>query len=560
MRRLFTILFTAITFVSLSFGQMVVKGDVVNVGNLRSDVPTIIKAGGTGETNGLITNNGGTLNLLGGITYTSNATNDGMLLNKYLEGSTVSFGTDPSVASKVRVAKTFKTGKDIAFSLPFNVRISDIRIAKGPNLTDLQPLTYGTDYAIWAYDIVKRAESGSPAGSSNWKTVTELEAGVGHLIRILKSKVDNADEVTIVFPAYYDEDKDNINLIYKTALHKDYQSHKLNQVKFYKGAAGETNWGWNFIGTGRTANYNPRSTNMPYEGPENDNLEYIGLIYIFDNETGYFIEKDIESLDRDIYLSPYAAFYTQVGGGEPATVESGTTGNIYYNHTGLDITPAHYKSSTNELINWVELRLQGDGSTFSDRLIVKKSDSYTNKYSLGEDGPKMLKNSVPAEFYTLLENIPMAINKYQTIDNDIPVGLRVSEAGTYTISLANLNGFDDTDIYVIDKEANKVQNLLEGDYVFNASTTADDRLFLRFGSVTGIQTPTSKISVRVENNTAYVKNIKVGDQVSIYNIAGQMISRGIATSSEQSYPLTGTGVYVVKVTGSESYISKVINK
>lgn len=71
MRRLFTILFTATLFVSQSFGQMVVKGDVVNTGEITSDAPVFIKADANpAGVSGRISNSG-TLNLKHGITYAS---------------------------------------------------------------------------------------------------------------------------------------------------------------------------------------------------------------------------------------------------------------------------------------------------------------------------------------------------------------------------------------------------------------------------------------------------------------------------------------------------------
>jgi hypothetical protein len=451
------------------------------------------------------------------------------------------------------------------------VNVADIKLAADANnLATLNSLTYNTDYAIWAYDIQKRAAEGKV--DDNWIDVTELKAGVAYMIYIDSEEVGSDTDATLVFPA---NSKATIDKIYPTTSTinasnlkgtetvSDYKD--AENVVFHKNAAtGLDEWGWNFVGSNRTATYTllPEHTSYDVEGGSIDKQITFLYAYIPNAKGEGDGVYDYVELENGVgaNLSPYAGYFIQVGGEDAEDITEGSHAiSLYWKHSGLTHTTDNIYRSSNVPTNLVELSLQGEGSTSSDKLSVRKSDRYSNKYSLGEDAPKLFNHSAPAEFYTLLGNTPMRANKYQSIDSDIPVGLRVYQEGTYTISLSDFSGFDE-DIYLIDKDANQIQNLAQGDYVFNASASTDDRLFLHFGSVTGIQTPTSKISVRVENNTAYVKNIKVGDQVSIYNISGQVISRGVATSSEQSYPLAGTGAYVVKVTGSESYVSKILNK
>jgi hypothetical protein len=217
-----------------------------------------------------------------------------------------------------------------------------------------------------------------------------------------------------------------------------------------------------------------------------------------------------------------------------------------------------------------ELDLYGSNDSDPDYLRVLTSEKYSDAYVVGEDADKIFRDEkdLHPEFYTILENEPMQFNRLHALTptDEIPVGLILKENGEYTIELNKdkMIGYEGTDlnIYLVDKyNGNLWHNLLEKSYTFNASGTIEDRFVLRVANApTGILTPNSNIIVYADGNAAHVRNLTIGDEVSIYNINGQLVSRGTANTSEQSYRLPGTGVYVVKVAGSETFVSKVINK
>ncbi|GHT88522.1 hypothetical protein FACS189474_3910 [Bacteroidia bacterium] len=567
MRRLFTILFTAITFVSLSFGQMVVKGDVVNVGNLRSDVPVHLKAGATG-TNGRISN-AGTLNLKGGITYESNDVSDGLLFNDYDKGQVNFSGSGwATPAEKVQLVKTFKSGPNYAVSFPFDVRVKDITDTSGAYKAGYERQVY-----IWTYDSERRANRGI---TKTWKEIGNsnaeydnyvLKAGIGYNLQVDEDEVTET-EVTLIFPAA--DTNGNLASIYPTGGQKksDLTYHRYDNSNPDRHPTPDditsNSFGWNLLGVSRTANFEIANDINIFELDIHEDIEDMGIMSIHTiNQLGKWIPQDISS--SSLLVSPYIAYFVQLGTyGEPEDIENHITGFLYNKKSGLTYQNTGLRSSQHP-DKILELKLEdGDGySDYTDALSIIQSDRYRNRYVGGEDALTMLiSNSAQIpEFYALVENVPVSIDRIQTIDSDIPVGVNLKRDASYTIGISQLKGFEDTDIYLIDKATGTSHNLSDGDYTFQAAKgTTDDRFALHFGSITAIQTPNSQISVFVENNTAHVKNIKVGDTVSIYNVGGQLISQGVASSSEQSYRLAGTGIYIVKVSGSESFISKVINK
>jgi hypothetical protein len=149
-----------------------------------------------------------------------------------------------------------------------------------------------------------------------------------------------------------------------------------------------------------------------------------------------------------------------------------------------------------------------------------------------------------------------------TAKDKIKLGVQIKQAGNYTFKMADFRGYAGSDkiIYLVD---NGIANLIspDGEYSFQASAgTFDDRFELRAGTTTDIPNLTSKVYVYAANHKLHVTGLTAGDQVSVYNVAGQLVETWRATSSDASVELPAAGVYIVKVSGSESVVAKIINQ
>jgi hypothetical protein len=572
MKRLVTILFGAILFVGLSFGQsspMVVYGNVkiATGGIVTSKGPVKVNAavlteGSEDEESVTIFQNAkieneGTLNLPGGITFVSEVSpignttgSDGMLYNKTSTAKADLTGVTPA---NVKVVKKFKETDDFyLISFPFDVNVSSITGNAHLQLDPTSASASDADFWLQYYDIEGRAANGAVDDSWTWITSNSyvLKAGVGYLIYV--SEGTTSGNVELEFPAANTAFVDANGLL-------PYNAVNTNVIYEY-GPNTASNSGWNILGTLQTTSYNLKD-NLTLEDDNGD----FGFVYLLDGASSataswvnYAIDVD------DLILSPNMAFFVQLS---MDNYGDGDQPKLEFNGDGRSFADAAYRSSDfSENNNSFKLSLLGKDDVSFDWLYIRERENASNQYRGGEDGIKFFSSTKVAQFYTVLDDYPMAYNKFRAIPEnaEIPVGLKVKETGDYTIRLENLVGFNDVNgIYVVDKDRNIVHNLLESDYTFESNPAdTEARLALRLDRApTGLNSIQSIVNIYVEDNTAYVKNIKVGDEVSIYNVTGQLINRGIATSDEQSYRLSGTGIFIVKVTGSETLISKkVINK
>jgi hypothetical protein len=323
-----------------------------------------------------------------------------------------------------------------------------------------------------------------------------------------------------------------------------------------------THTGWNSIGNLQTTAFEIKN-HIIFENGVEDEYEQIAGVYVLNKETNTW---EARRLEEQTEVGPYVGMFVQVATQDQEGIMT-FSGDGRSLHT--DSESNLYRSSKhNNNGTLLELRLYGNDENRYDRLIVFTKDTYSNLFVAGEDAMKFLAdiNFQKPEFYTIVESYPMAFNKLQPLSaqEEIPMGLIIKEAGNYTITISDITGYEgnDVNVYLIDKELGIIHNLSETDYVFeSAPIQSETRYALRISNApTSILSPVSNVIAYAQDNMAIVKNIKVGDAVSIYNISGQLISRSIAVNSEVSYQLPGTGIYIVKVSGYNSFVSKLINK
>ena len=55
------------------------------------------------------------------------------------------------------------------------------------------------------------------------------------------------------------------------------------------------------------------------------------------------------------------------------------------------------------------------------------------------------------------------------------------------------------------------------------------------------------IQCRVLDNVLSVSNLKTGDKIELYSVAGALVASQVATSDKETLPLNGKGFYIVRV-------------
>lgn len=141
------------------------------------------------------------------------------------------------------------------------------------------------------------------------------------------------------------------------------------------------------------------------------------------------------------------------------------------------------------------------------------------------------------------------------IDDILPLNIKINTAGTYTISIFNMENIPaDLNIYLKDNLQNKFYNLRDGDASLNLdSSTAKERFSIVFKEDVTLsigQTVLVKTYVKYHKDSETLSVFNLPNDISnlgIYNTLGQLV-RQIPASHVESISLTGlnNGIYFLK--------------
>jgi hypothetical protein len=568
MKKKFFTMLLSIAVYGLIIGQVpvVVKGQMKNVGDVKSLGSVLLRASNnpTPDQVGEIINYG-TLVLEEGLTLASNDETDGLLYNHFSGNATVTFPNSSTKFANVRVEKEMKVSTSQSgdlwyfISLPFDVNISEIEI-----------VGRGTTWNLSWYDVVicKNSHNRVNTGfnTDQWELCNSdksgvLNAGEGYAIALDDAQFGSATSATMIFPA---KDGTTVNKIYasgdKIVMYPYFHDKDGTSTNYTT----ELSWGWAALGTYQTHNYLMHEGNIQVNTVFNLDGDYLDHIYIY---KGSSLGWDVEALSQsNVNIAPYTAYLVHLG------IDNSTTRSLYNSGatfpqtnyvTGLNVNDAVYRSQSNTSSNAFRLTFQADNSELSDKLWIFEGDRYKNDLHIGEDALKLFSpTNALSQFYTLIDNALVAINRFQAITEDIPLGLKLINDANYTIDIVDLIGFEDRNIYLLDKSKGVTHNLTESAYTFRAGAGTDnDRFVIRVtNNITGIYPIGSDIKVWAQNYTIFVQGVQNGDKVTIYDVTGQLLKQSTADSKEVSYPVGKTGIFVVKVNGSNNVVTKVISK
>lgn len=368
-----------------------------------------------------------------------------------------------------------RTWHYVAF--PFDVPVSALQ-AQDPS----------AEYVIRYYDGERRGEYGTDI-YNNWKDVDPngtLKAGQGYIIQTEYPSSSN------LFTFTWESEGEAIQSLLRTGEIEiplsDYPSTYTNNAN------------WNFVGNPYPSFFNIQA------------IDYNAPIIIW-NGNGY----TALSLTDDTYaLRPLEAFFTQ----KPEETSS-MIFQPWGRQTNADVTGSSFRAFPNPERKLLNLRLVGESYTDRSRIVINPKAKLS--YELTCDAGKwMSPNPKVPQLYSLGEaGQRYAINERPAGSGQIPLGLYIGEAGSYTLKIVS----DETtpEVYLEDKYTNEQVLLNREAYAFHAEAgTIDDRFEVRLlESVTGNELSKTDDPVRLytQEGSLYIQVSEPSD-VRIYTAWG----------------------------------------
>ena len=195
-----------------------------------------------------------------------------------------------------------------------------------------------------------------------------------------------------------------------------------------------------------------------------------------------------------------------------------------------------------------------DGTSGKDRLLDAE------KHSLGD-----------IAVYSFLQGDRQAIQGFPTLTSSqvIPLGLKVSDSGQYTIRIKNTENLPlGTSLVIEDQLTNTFHSIDSSDYVLSLNQdTIDNRFFLHVNLLsTDVATNLSKLLnvYSLSDNIMIDGLLNLGDiqSIEVFNLSGQLIDRNIYNVSLESIALSGMpeGMLFVRINADKgSFVKKIFN-
>lgn len=453
------------------------------------------------------------------------------------------------------------------FSLPYGCNVSEIVRTNGKTLG-----TYGTDWVIKYYDGQKRAETGTPNGAAptNWVTVPAngtLEAGKGYIVGL--GGIHNANsnyKVRFVLPnrstqPYIESVTDNV-----TRQVKGYTGTKAQQLPCHKG--------WNYIGNPYVSRFDGTEQRPAWDegvllldgyytdqltGQTYDVVAYPDIYVAVDMGSGGATNW-VQTKASEALLHPFRAFL----------VQAVSDGMVDFNKDARNLpqlAPAMRSTDEPEVASTVRLNVSSNDYGTGRTTVMLHSD-YTDNYDLGYDMICMFNTAAAPQPFTLNATgdylLYNAANRQQAETDEIPVGIRTSAKGDYTIGIDRSAVADRyAAIYLIDRAENGLKfDLLQGDYTTAlARGTNTTRFALRFErraslpTEVGGETEQSSPIVYRDKNDIVVENLPLDATVRVVDAIGRTLYVQPADGRALRFVAPVRGAYIIQVMTQENNFS-----
>ena len=296
-------------------------------------------------------------------------------------------------------------------------------------------------------------------------------------------------------------------------------------------------------------------------------------------------------VDNAIYFTSNNAFASYVGGvGTPA----GTTGLIppmqgffvKANQSGQSITltgsakihsfHARYKGDE-ETIPLIRLKFESDKA--SDETVIRFDEKANSTFDSELDAYKFSKTGTSVGLWTVNGSVSYSINSlpFPETETEVPVGINVSESGSYKLTASQLQGLDNYTIYLIDKTTGLTTELKNNSTVSFTSSAGmvTDRFIIKIVDIaTGIEnTSVSESVFNIYPSSDFINIQTLSDEwdgksgsIELLDMTGRTMrnvnNAEFWKSSLIQIPSAGyRGIYFVKLqSGLMRYVGKIIIK
>ncbi|MEZ5082912.1 MAG: hypothetical protein R2750_05625 [Bacteroidales bacterium] len=215
------------------------------------------------------------------------------------------------------------------------------------------------------------------------------------------------------------------------------------------------------------------------------------------------------------------------------------------------------------------LNLIVTGNNYSDEIIIGINAETSINFDSQFDAKKMNGSEEAPQLYSMSNDEErLSINSLPEVTSNmtIPVGFKAGVETVYEISLNQLNGFDETPLYLEDLKENIIVDMKADVYNFTGSPNdMTDRFLLHFFNPeitgTGNISANNNILVFSANNIIKImSNEQFSGDVKVYDILGQeVLSTKLNYASDHEINMTDkSGYFIVNIVSDRGVVNKKI--
>lgn len=314
---------------------------------------------------------------------------------------------------------------------------------------------------------------------------------------------------------------------------------------------------WNLVG-------NPYPSALDWELAERTNVST--SMYLWDNTYAGLNNGNYNTYNASSQVGVPVATTNIVPAFQGFFVQAtGAGASITFNNSArLHSNQAFYKDLSSQTQMIVRMKITDSQNRF-DELAVCVNPNANNNFD-DFDSRKMSAQSDAPEIFTLAQSEQLIINAIQTMPIVIPVNIKTSQAGMFTLNAFEISSdvnttvkLQDTQLGIItDLRSNAENNvtLLQGDN--------NNRFFLQIGNTLSInEVETVSLNTIVRDNQIYIyaSGNQTITKVSLFDVIGKEIATQYCNGSNCNISTVNIikGVYIVKALIGKEYVTRKLN-